>query len=62
MRAEGDRTPTGRFFARAQTLSRVVMVVGGVLSGYLATISFRLNWSVAAVGFAVTGVLAALLM
>lgn len=62
MKAEGGRTPTDRFFARAQTLSRIVMVVGGVASGYLAMISFRLNWSVAAIGFVVTGVLAALLM
>lgn len=62
MRAEGGRTPTHRFFARAQTLSRVVMVVGGVASGYLAMISFRLNWSVAAVGFVATGMLAAILM
>ena len=62
MRAEGGRMPTDRFFARAQTLSRIVMVVGGVCSGYLAMISFRVNWSVAAAGFAVTGFLAAYLM
>jgi len=62
MRAEGRRILPERFFARAQTLARVVMVVGGVASGYLAMISFRLNWSVAAGGFAVTGILAALLM
>ncbi len=62
MRAEGNLTPTDRFFARAQMLSRTVMVVGGIAAAYLAEISFRLCWGIGAAGFAVTTVLALLLM
>ncbi len=62
MQAEGNRTSTDRFFARAQMLSRMVMVVGGVVSGYIAEVSFRLNWGIAGVGFVVTGLIAVLMM
>jgi MFS family permease len=59
MRAEGDGRPADRFFARAQVLMRLVMIGGGVLCGYLASVSFGLPWWVAAVGFAATGAVAA---
>jgi len=36
VRAEGDRRPADRMFARSQAIVRAVMVVGGVTCGYLA--------------------------
>ena len=59
MRAEGDDRPADRFFARAQILARCVMIAGGVVCAYLATLSFALPWWVAAAGFASTGAVAA---
>jgi MFS family permease len=59
MRAEGDRRPVDRFFARAQVLMRFVMIGGGVFCAYLASASFALPWWVATVGFAATGAIAA---
>jgi MFS family permease len=58
MRADGDERPAERFFARAQMLARVVMIVGGVACAYLAAVDFSLPWWIAAAGFASTGVVA----
>jgi MFS family permease len=58
MKEEGNRTPSDRFFARAQMLSRVVMVVGGVVSGYVAEVSFRIGWMIGGTGFALLGIFA----
>jgi MFS family permease len=62
MRAEGDDRPVERFFARAQAVARVVMVVGGLTCTYLAQVDFALPWWIACAGFVATGVIAALLM
>ena len=62
MRAEGDRRPTDRFFARAQMLARGSMIAAGLACGYLAEHGYALPWLVGSAGFVVTGVLAALLM
>jgi len=62
MREEGDERPVERFFARAQILARVGMIVGGLTCAYLAAIDFAIPWWVAAGGFAVTGVVATVTM
>lgn len=62
MRGEGDRRPTDRVFARAHLISRVVGVGSGVVGGYLADADLRLPWLLAGSGYAVTGILAAVLM
>jgi MFS family permease len=62
MRAEGKRTPTDRFFARAGILSRVLMVAGGIAGGYLAQRNMVLPWLVGTASFAVTAVTALALM
>jgi len=62
MRAEGNTRSHDRFFARAQMLSRVMMVAGGIVAGYIADVDFALPWMVASAGFVVTGVVAAVLM
>ena len=59
MRAEGDGRPVDRFFARAQVLMRFVMIGGGVICAYLASVSFVLPWWVATAGFAATAAVAA---
>jgi hypothetical protein len=61
VRAEGGRAGD-RLFARAQIVSRAAMIAGGIACGYLAEIGLALTWYVAAAGFALTGVLAALTM
>jgi MFS family permease len=62
MRAEGQRTATDRFFARAGILSRVLMVLGGVAGGYLAERSLVLPWFAGSGFFALTGLTALVLM
>lgn len=53
VRAEGDRRPVDRMFARGQAILRAVMVVGGVVCGYLADrFGLALPWLVAAAFFA----------
>jgi len=62
MRNEGDLRATDRFFARAQVISRVAIIAGGVAGGYLAQRDMTAPWLTAAAAFAVTGVVAALWM
>lgn len=62
IRAEGDHRPADRFFARAQMLARTLMILSGLLGGYVASYDLRLPWIVGSVGFASTGVVAAVLM
>jgi MFS family permease len=62
MRAEGHRGSVDRFFARAQMMARVAMMAGGIACGYLAEYRIELPWLVAAGGFAVTGLVSAVLM
>ena len=62
MRDEGDNRPVERFFARAQILARVGMILGGLVCAYLAAVDFALPWWVAAAGFAVTGAIGAAVM
>jgi len=57
MRAEGHDGPADRLFARAQMITRALMVVGGVVGGYLASYDFSYAWWAGAAGFAVTGIL-----
>jgi len=62
VREEGDARPPDRLLARAQVLSRAMIIVGGVACGYLAEWGFALTWFAAAAGFGVSAVLGALLM
>jgi MFS family permease len=61
MRAEGALSGD-RFFARAMILSRCLMIVSGLIAGYVATIDLALPWQVGAAGFALTTVVGALTM
>src|SRR5262249_28584272 len=62
MRAEGAAQATDRFFARAQMLSRAVMILSGLAGGYLAQRDLALPWLVAAASFGLTGIVAAFIM
>jgi MFS family permease len=62
MRAEGDRRPTDRFFARAHLLSRVLMIGAGVVCGYVAERSMTVPWFLGASGFTLTGTVGLLFM
>jgi MFS family permease len=62
MRAEGDRRSVDRFFAKAQMLARTLMILSGLLGGYVASYDLRLPWIVGSLGFAATGIIAAVLM
>lgn len=62
MRAEGDHRPADRFFAKAQMLARTLMIVSGLLGGYVASYDLRLPWIVGSIGFALTGIIAAIAM
>jgi MFS family permease len=62
MRSEGREGSLDAFFARAQTLTRVAMIGGGILCGVIAARSYALAWTVGASGFVLAGVLGALLM
>jgi MFS family permease len=59
VRAEGDRRPMDRLFARAQVIIRASMIVGGIVCGYLADrFGLVLPWLVAASIFAIAFVVA----
>lgn len=62
VRADGDRRPADRMFARGQMLGRTMMIAGGVTAGYVADADLTRPWLVAAAGFGATGVLACLTM
>ncbi len=62
IRAEGDDRPIERFFARAQMLARVMMILGGLACAYLAAVDFSLPWWIAAGGFFATGAVALVAM
>jgi MFS family permease len=59
IRAEGDDRSLERMFSRSQMIMRAMMVIGGIIGGYIATVDFSLPWLVAAGIFAVTGIAAA---
>jgi MFS family permease len=62
MREEGDVAPKDRFFARSLGLARTLMVASGVAGGYLGDLDLRLPWLGGAAGFALTGLVGAVLM
>ena len=62
MHSEGEQRPADRFFARAQILARLLMVVSGLLGGYLATLGMQWPWLLGASCFCLTAALGALLM
>jgi MFS family permease len=62
MRDEGDLRPKDRFFARSLVLARTLMIASGIGGGYLAAADLVLPWLGGAAGFALTGVVAAVLM
>lgn len=62
MRAEGDDTPRHRFFARAQFLTRALMIVFGVLGGYLAGYGLHWPWLLGVTLFLTTAILGWVLM
>src|SRR2546429_742449 len=58
VRAEGDTHPIDALFARAQVVSRALMIVGGVACGYLAELGWTLPWLVCSALFVVTALVA----
>lgn len=62
MHSEGDERPADRFFARAQILARLLMIVSGLLGGYLAASGMHWPWLLGTACFSLTAVLGALLM
>jgi MFS family permease len=62
IRSDGDRRPVDRVFARAQAVSRTLMIASGLVSGYVAEHNIAAPWVMGAVGFAITGCLAAAVM
>lgn len=63
MRREGHDGKTERFFARAQVLTRALMIVSGLAGGYLATAyGIELPWFIAAAIFLVTAILSGFVM
>jgi MFS family permease len=62
IRAQGDRRPPDRIFARAQMLARTCMIVSGVSAGYIAEYGLGIPWFIGAGGFAVTGIVGFVLM
>jgi DHA3 family tetracycline resistance protein-like MFS transporter len=62
MQGEGDERPTDRFFARAQMMARTAIIGGGLAGGYLAQRDMSLPWLAAAGAFAITGIVAAVVM
>ena len=61
-RAEGDVRPLDRVFARSAVVVRMLMIAGGLASGYLAETSMLIPWLVAAGLFVATGLAGAILM
>jgi MFS family permease len=62
MREEGHDGPVDRLFARANIVTRSLMVVGGIAGGYVASLSFSYAWLGGAFGFMLTGCVAAAMM
>ncbi|HJQ84868.1 MAG TPA: MFS transporter [Candidatus Binatia bacterium] len=62
IRADGDRRPTDRVFARAAVIARALMIAGGVAAGYLAEVSLVVPWFVASALFVSTGIAGLLVM
>lgn len=62
VRREGDRRPADRLFARGQMLSRTLMIVSGLVAGYVAEYGIGLVWFVGSAMFFVTGTVGAVLM
>lgn len=62
MREEGHDGPVDRLFARAQIVIRSLMVLGGIAGGYVASVGFEYAWLAGALGFVVTGAVAAATM
>jgi MFS family permease len=62
MRAEGQRNTPDRFFARAQMLSRTLMITAGLIGGYVGNRGLELTWLLGAAGFGLTAIVAVALM
>ena len=62
VRAEGDRRPPDRMFARAQVIAHTTMIGGGITCAYVAEAAIERPWLVAAAIFGTTGLVAALVM
>lgn len=62
VRADGDKRPVDRLFARGQMLGQSMATVGGLGAAYLATRDLALPWLVGTAGFLVCAAAAALLM
>jgi MFS family permease len=62
MRAEGHEGSVDRIFARAQVITRGLMVVGGIGGGYLASYGFVYAWLAGASLFIAAGLVGAFLM
>lgn len=61
-RADGDKRPADRLFARAQMLARILMITAGITGGYLGQWSFTSVWFAAAGGFGLTFVVGLIFM
>lgn len=62
MRSEGDHRGAQRFFAKSQMVTRVVMIGGGIASGYAAAVDIRWPWLGGSAVFALAGSAGALFM
>ena len=62
VRADGDRRPTDRMFARVEVITRASMIGGGIVCGYVGQASIDTPWLVAAALFGTTGLVGAFLM
>jgi len=62
MRAEGNTRAADRFFARAQMLSRALMIGGALAGGYLSQHRIELAWFAGTAVFSSTAVAALILM
>ena len=62
MAAEGNRCAADRFFTRAHMSARSLMMVSCLASGYLGQRDLRLPWLLGASGFAVTTIVAFVVM
>src|SRR5579862_7526301 len=51
MRADGAVQSADHFFARAQMVARTMMIISGIIGGYLAQRNIALPWLVAAASF-----------
>jgi MFS family permease len=62
VRADGDRRPADRLFARGQVVVRAVMIVSGIVCGYVTQYGWMLPWLLCAGFFAATALGGALFM